>query len=133
MVREATSKSFPNDWQEVIDTLTGNTSSFRIGIRAARFTEKIRLRTGDGPTFAELFSHLWPEHGSLPSPFPDGLTCGQRGEIREQFRSEVSALLSRSGWIRATAKTRSLRPGPRYRVPAVRAKAVPEHGSTSAD
>lgn len=66
MARKVTSAHFPEEWQAALDTLTGSSSSFRLGIRAARYIEKIRLRTGAGPTFAELFTYLWPEHGGVP-------------------------------------------------------------------
>jgi hypothetical protein len=128
MARKVTSALFPEEWQAVLDKLTGSSSSFRLGIRAARYTEKIRLRTGAGPTFAELFTYLWPEHGGVPSPFPDGLPSTQLGEIHEQFRHRVFTYLARSGWLRSTAKTRSLRPGPRYHVPIVQADDAPEPG-----
>lgn len=78
MVRKIASESFPDDWQAVIDVLTRGNSSLRLGIRAARYIEKIRLRTGDGPAFAELFNYLWPLHGGVPSPLPEGLTGSQR-------------------------------------------------------
>ena len=125
--------AFPREWQTVLDELTQSSWSSQLGLRAARYTARIRLRTGDGPTFAELFNYLWPLHGGVPSPLPEELTGSQRREVREKFRSGVSAHLARSGWIHATAKTRSLRPGPRYRVPIVRVDNVPEPGGTCAE
>ena len=131
MARKVTSEHFPEEWQAALDTLTGSSSSFRLGIRAARYIENIRLRTGVAPTFAELFTYLWPEHGGVPGPVPNGLTAAQRGKVRAGFRAAVSSRLTWLGWLCATAKPRSLRPGPRFHTPSSKPTMPPNRGNSS--
>jgi hypothetical protein len=106
----------PAAWIYMFEVFTGEDTSDEWALAAAIFIAQVRRRTGSGPTFAELFTHLTPDSRGLPAPFPDDLEPIERHRAIAGFRGHVIIDWRRRGMIGYdTGVTRSLRVGRAFR------------------
>lgn len=105
----------PADWVSCFTALAEEPSRSEWGLRAAVHIASTRKRTGHGPSFAELFEHLLPENGGLPSPVPAEVPARLRREVTRGFRYHVALEWRRAGWISWSRTARSLRVGRAFR------------------
>lgn len=103
-------------WAYVFEDLTGEDTAEAWGLAAAIFVAQTRRRTGHGPTFAELFTHLLPETSGLPAPFPPGMGPEERRRAIAGFRRHAAIEWRRRNMISwDTDVVRSLRVGGTFR------------------
>lgn len=82
---------------------------------AAKFIAATRERTGEGPTFSELFRDLLPEGNGVPSSLSE-LTWFQRRQVVQSFRRHCAIQWRRHGRITWEHRVeRSLRTGGKFR------------------
>lgn len=106
----------PADWVYVFEEFTGDDSGEPWAVASGIFVAQVRRRTGRGPTFAELFTHLLPDTHGLPGPFPDGLEFIERRRAISSFRGHVAIDWRRRSMINWDKDvTRSLRVGRAFR------------------
>lgn len=106
----------PAEWAYMFESFTGDDTGDEWALAAAIFIAQMRRRTGLGPTFAELFTHLLPEGNGLPSPFPQELEFSERRRAVADFRGHVTIDWRRRGLISFDkGVTRSLRVGRAFR------------------
>jgi hypothetical protein len=106
----------PDGWQECFNRLTSGSDAGQWGRRAALEIYDVRVATGEGPTFSELFTALMPESGGLPGPFPVDADYPVRRYAVRHFRFGVAAAWANLGWVRWRRDVhRSLDVGPRFR------------------
>lgn len=89
----------PAEWAYVFESFTGEDTAEEWAIAAAVFVVQTRSRTGHGPTFTELFSHLLPETAGLPGPFPKELEYLERRRVLSGYRGHVTIEWRRRGMI----------------------------------
>ena len=103
-------------WTYMFECFTGEDTAEEWALAAAIFIAQTRRRSGLGPTFAELFTHLLPESNGLPAPFPAGLEFMERRRAVAGFRGHVAIEWRRRGLISFDkGVTRSLRVGRVFR------------------
>lgn len=106
----------PAQWAYVFDDLTGEHTAEEWALAAAIFIAQTRRKTGQGPTFAELFTHLLPETSGLPAAFPPGLEFIDRRRALSGFRGHVAIEWRRRAMINWDKDVeRSLRVGRSFR------------------
>lgn len=106
----------PAGWAYVFEDFTGDDTADSWALAAGIFVAQTRHRTGCGPTFAELFTHLLPDTSGLPGPFPDGLEFVERRRAVASFRGHVAIDWRRRSMINWDRDiTRSLRVGRAFR------------------
>lgn len=106
----------PASWAYVFEDFTGDDTAEAWGLAAGIFVAQIRRRTGYGPTFAELFTHLLPDTSGLPAAFPVGLDFVDRRRAISGFRGLAATEWRRRGLIGWDKDvTRSLRVGRAFR------------------
>ncbi len=106
----------PIEWRIAFEGLTGDEHADRWGLAAAIFIVRVRRRTGQGPTFAELFDALFPENSSLHPSLPAGVSRSAHAQTMRLFRLHVAVEWKRRGWINfETNVPRSLRVGRTFR------------------
>ncbi len=106
----------PADWAYIFDDFTDEDTGEPWALAAAIFIAQTRRRTGRGPTFAELFTHLLPDTRGLPGPFPEGLGFIERRRAISGLRGHVAIDWRRRGMINWDQDvTRSLRVGRTFR------------------
>lgn len=106
----------PAAWSYVFEDFTGDDTAEAWALAAAIFVAQSRRRSGRGPTFAELFTHLLPDTAGLPAPFPEGLEFMERRRAISGFRGHVAIEWRRRGMITwDSGVTRSLRVGRAFR------------------
>lgn len=106
----------PAAWAYVFEDLTGEDTADSWALAAAIFVAQTRRRTGHGPTFSELFTHLLPDSSGLPAPFPDGLEFIDRRRAISGFRGHAATEWRRRNMISwSSGVTRSLRVGRAFR------------------
>lgn len=107
----------PAQWAYVFDELTGEDTAEEWALAAAIFIAQTRRRTGQGPTFTELFTHLLPDTAGLPAGFPAGLGYPERRRALSSFRGLVAIEWRRRAMINWDKDvTRSLRVGRSFRA-----------------
>jgi len=105
----------PTEWVYMFEEFTGDDTAEEWALAAAIFIAQTRRRTGLGPTFAELFTHLLPDTGGLPGPFPE-LEFMERRRAVTGFRGHAAIEWRRRGMISFDrAVMRSLRVGRAFR------------------
>lgn len=106
----------PRAWAYVFEDFTGEDSAEEWALAAAIFVAQTRRRTGYGPTFSELFSHLLPDTSGLPADFPAGLDFIERRRAISVFRGHAAIEWRRRNMISwESGVTRSLRVGRAFR------------------
>lgn len=111
----ATDGDPPAAWVERFDVLTSDAAADQYGRAAGIFISRVRRRTGQGPTFSELFHELF-EVGALHPEWPPNLDWLTRRSIRGSYRLHVAIQWKRRGWISWDPRvTRSLRVGRVFR------------------
>lgn len=106
----------PCSWAYVFEELTGEDTAEEWALAGAVFIAQTRRRSGHGPTFSELFTHLLPDSSGLPAPFPDGLDFIERRRAVSAFRGHVAIEWRRRNMISwDTGVTHSLRVGRAFR------------------
>ncbi|PVE96903.1 hypothetical protein DC434_05775 [Microbacterium sp. TPD7012] len=124
----------PTEWVYMFEEFTGDDTAEQWALAAAIFVAQTRRRTGLGPTFAELFTHLLPDTGGLPGPFPE-LEFMERRRAITGFRGHAAIEWRRRGMISFDkAVMRSLRVGRAFREHSrlrqqSRAAAIARNGS----
>ena len=105
----------PAEWMYTFEEFTSDDTAEEWALAAAIFVAQTRRRTGLGPTFAELFTHLLPDTGGLPGPFPE-LEFAERRRAVNGFRGHAAIEWRRRGMISFDkAVMRSLRVGRAFR------------------
>lgn len=128
----------PAAWKYAFEEFTNEDSADEWALAAAIFIARYRRRHSQGPTFRELFEHLLPDSGGVPSPLPKEWEASDRRHGSTGLRRHVAIEWRRRGYIGYdTHVTRSLRVGPRFRersralnAPA-RADALTQESATS--
>lgn len=93
--------------------MTTSPTSQEWGRRAALIIQQMRMETGSGPTFPELFRGLLPQTEGLPGPLPAEYTYRDRRYAINRFRYGCALVWADLGWIRWRRGTeRSLDIGP---------------------
>ena len=106
----------PAQWAYMFEIFTGDDTGDEWALAAAIFIAQTRRRTGLGPTFAELFTHLMPDARGLPAPFPREMEFIERRRAVTAFRGHVTIDWRRRGLISFDKGiTRSLRVGRAFR------------------
>lgn len=106
----------PAEWTYMFESLTGDDTGDEWALAAAIFIAQTRRRTGIGPTFAELFTHLIPDSNGLPAAFPREMEFMERRRAVAAFRGHVTIDWRRRGLISFDKGiTRSLRVGRAFR------------------
>lgn len=106
----------PVEWQLAFEGLTGDELADQWGLAAAIFIARVRRRTAQGPTFAELFDALFPENSPLYPSWPSHVSRSERAQTTRLFRLHVAIEWKRRGWINfSTNVPRSLRVGRAFR------------------
>ena len=106
----------PAEWAYMFESFTGDDTGDEWALAAAIFIAQTRRRTGLGPTFAELFTHLMPDSHGLPAPFPRDIEFIERRRTVAAFRGHVTIDWRRRGLISFDkGVTRSLRVGRAFR------------------
>ena len=106
----------PAEWAYMFESFTGDDTGDEWALAAAIFIAQTRRRTGLGPTFAELFTHLMPDSHGLPAPFPRDIEFIERRRAVAAFRGHVTIDWRRRGLISFyKGVTRSLRVGRAFR------------------
>lgn len=124
----------PTEWVYMFEEFTRDDAAEQWALAAAIFVAQTRRRTGLGPTFAELFTHLLPDTGGPPGPFPD-LQFMERRRAVAGFRGHAAIEWRRRGMISFDkAVMRSLRVGRAFREHSrlrqqSRAAAIARNGS----
>lgn len=75
----------PTPWLYILEEFTTEDSVEEWGFAAGVFIAHTRKRTGEGPTFRELFAHLLADPDGLPGDFPPGLNRQGRWKLRDAF------------------------------------------------
>jgi hypothetical protein len=105
----------PAEWVYMFEELTGDDTAEEWALAAAIFIAQTRRRSGLGPTFAELFTHLLPDTGGLPGTFPE-LEFMERRRAVAGFRGHAAIEWRRRGMVSFDrAVVRSLRVGRAFR------------------
>lgn len=106
----------PAQWAYMFEGLTGDDTADEWALAAAIFIAQTRRRSGHGPTFVELFTHLLPDWSGLPAPFPEGMEYFERRRVIAAFRGHVPIDWRRRGMINWDRDAmRSLRVGRAFR------------------
>ncbi|SDG15370.1 hypothetical protein [Microbacterium sp. 77mftsu3.1] len=106
----------PTEWDLAFEGLTGDELADEWGLAAAVLIARVRRKTGQGPTFAELFEALLPETSYIHPRWPSGVTRSARAQTMRLFRLHVAIEWKRRGWINFdTNVSRSLRVGRAFR------------------
>jgi hypothetical protein len=106
----------PAEWVYMFEEFTGGDTAEHWGLAAAIFIAQTRRRTGQGPTFAELFSHLLPDTKGIPGPIPATLQSAERRAAVAGFRGHVAIEWRRRNIISFDkGALRSLRVGREFR------------------
>lgn len=106
----------PAEWVYVFEDFTGDDTAGPWALAAGIFVAQTRRRTGRGPTFAELFTHLLPDTSGLPGSFPESLEFVERRRAISSFRGHVAIDWRRRNMINWEKDvTRSLRVGRAFR------------------
>ncbi len=106
----------PAEWVYVFEELTAEDSAEQWALAAAIFIAQTRRRTGAGPTYAELFTHLLPDTAGLPGPIPERLDFMERRRAVTGFRGHAAIEWRRRGMISFDSGVmRSLRVGRAFR------------------
>lgn len=125
------SVSPPAEWVYVFEDFTGDDTGESWAIAAGIFIAQTRRRSGRGPTFAELFTHLLPDTSGLPGPFPDGMEFLERRRAISGFRGHVAIDWRRRNLINWDKDvTRSLRVGRAFRELSRNRQLVRSMGTT---
>lgn len=107
----------PEGWCEIFADMTTVPVSGQWGRRAALYIAQVRERTGEGPTFSELFRELMPDTDGAPGLLPEEFTSSDRQYAAHRFRYGCAIAWANLGWIRWRRKTpRSLDAGPRFHL-----------------
>lgn len=100
----------------MFEIFTDDDAAEEWALAAAIFIAQTRRRTGLGPTFTELFTHLIPETRGLPSSLPRELDFMERRRAMHGFRGHAAIEWRRRGLINYDSNvTRSLRVGRAFR------------------
>lgn len=94
----AADRDVPAEWVESFDALTSDALVDHYGLAAGVFITRTRRRTGQGPTFSEMFRELF-EEGTLHPEWPPGMNNPTRTAIQDSFRRHVAIQWKRRGWI----------------------------------
>ena len=106
----------PASWRYAFEEFTRDDAADEWALAAAIFIAQYRRRHSQGPTFRELFEHLLPDTGGVPSALPSEWEALDRRRGSNGFRRHVAIEWRRRGYIGyETQVTRSLRVGPRFR------------------
>jgi hypothetical protein len=106
----------PASWAYVFEELTSEETADQWGLAAAIFIAQTRHRTGQGPTFLELFLHLLPDLNGLPADFPSDIEYLDRRRVVQAFRGHAAIEWRRRGLISWERNVmRSLRVGRAFR------------------
>lgn len=103
----------PTDWVKLFNYFQSPQVAGHLGPRAARYIMRVRAKTGQGPTFSELFAELGVVTANLSEP-PDDIPRGLRTSLRGRLLLSLALALHGRGWIRWSEETRSLDVGPRF-------------------
>jgi len=107
----------PAAWCYAFEEFTNDESADEWALAAAIFIAQYRRRHSQGPTFRELFEHLLPDTGGVPSQLPANWEAADRRRGSNGFRRHVAIEWRRRSYIGYdTQITRSLRVGPQFRV-----------------
>lgn len=75
---------------------------------------RVRIETGTGPSFSELFHELLPHTAGIPTPLPEEFAYPDRRYAINRFRYGCGIAWANLGWIRwRRGIERSLDTGPR--------------------
>lgn len=106
----------PAAWHSAFEEFTCNEAADEWALAAAIFIAQYRRRQSQGPTFRELFEHLLPETGGVPSRLPSDWDALDRRRRINDFRRHVVIEWRRRGFIGYDKEVaRSLRVGRRFR------------------
>lgn len=106
----------PAAWTYMFEEFTGNDTADEWAMAAAIFIAQTRRRASLGPTFAELFTHLFPDTAGLPAPVPVGLESVERHHAISGFRHHATIEWRRRRLISFDkGVARSLRVGREFR------------------
>lgn len=106
----------PATWSYAFEEFTRDEHADEWALAAAIFIAQYRRRHAQGPTFRELFEHLLPDTGGVPSRLPIDWDALDRRRRSNDFRRYVVIEWRRRGYIGYDKQvTRSLRVGPRFR------------------
>ncbi len=107
----------PAAWSYAFEELTSDDTADEWALAAAIFIAQYRRRHSQGPTFRELFEHLLPESGGIPSRLPTDWDASDRRRAANDLRRHVAIEWRRRGYIGYDKQVaRSLRVGPRFRA-----------------
>lgn len=123
----------PAAWCYAFEEFTNDETADQWALAAAIYIAQYRRRHSQGPTFRELFEHLLPDSGGVPSRLPSEWDAFDRRRGSNGFRRHVAIEWRRRGYISYDKQiTRSLRVGPRFREQSRALNARPrEHDSAS--
>ena len=106
----------PAAWCYTFEEFTNDDTADQWALAAAIYIAQHRRRYSHGPTFRELFEHLLPDTGGVPSRLPVDWDALDRRRGSNGFRGHVAIDWRRRGYISYDKQvTRSLRVGPRFR------------------
>lgn len=107
----------PTSWIYMFESFTAEETADQWGLAAAIFIARTRRKTGQGPTFAELFRELMPGTRGVPSEPPKSLDGIDRRRLVSDFRIHAAIEWKRRGWISWDHRVkRSLRVGRVFRT-----------------
>ena len=119
----------PAAWRYVFEEFTGDDTADEWALAAAIFVAQYRRRHSRGPTFRELFAHLLPDTGGVPSPLPAHWDAPERRHATTAFRRIVVIEWRRRGFVSFDKHLpRSLRVGPNFRA---QSRALNTHARSS--
>ena len=124
----------PAAWCYTFEEFTNDDTADEWALAAAIYIAQHRRRHSQGPTFRELFEHLLPDTGGVPSRLPADWDALDRRRASNGFRRHVTIEWRRRGYISYDKQvTRSLRVGPRFREQSRALNAQPRERDTASD
>lgn len=107
----------PAAWKYAFEEFTSDDTADEWALAAAIFVAQYRRRHSHGPTFRDLFAHLLPDTGGVPSRLPNDWDAVDHRRGSNDFRRHVAIEWRRRGYIGYDKQVaRSLRVGPRFRA-----------------
>lgn len=124
----------PAAWCYTFEEFTNDDTADEWALAAAIYIAQHRRRHSQGPTFRELFEHLLPDTGGIPSRLPADWDTLDRRRGSNGFRRHVAIEWRRRGFISYDKHvTRSLRVGPRFREQSRALNARPHEHENASD
>lgn len=124
----------PTAWSYSFEEFTSDETADEWALAAGIFVAQYRRRHAQGPTFRELFEHLLPDTGGIPSRLPADWDALERRRRSNDFRRHVAIEWRRRGYIGYDKQvTRSLRVGPRFREQSRALNARPRASDKASD